>query len=220
MTHNHWDSLIDPALLWIQYERIITDNGVIALFGQDKFTARMMLSNEKLHRYNLVWDKSLPSGFLNANRMPLRVHEDIMIFYKHLPTYNPQFTEGKPIHASKSLSKKNNNYGKFTHRRIEKTDITKKFPKSILSFPKPHPSTCVHPTQKPVELLEWLIKTYTNENELVLDNVFGSCSTGIACLKTNRNFIGMEKDSEYFKIGKERIENYIKENVLTIEYIA
>jgi site-specific DNA-methyltransferase (adenine-specific) len=98
-TKNKWDSVIPPNLLWEQYERIITDNGAILLFSQDKFTAKMMLSNEKLHRYNLIWNKVLPSGFLNAHKMPLREHEDIMVFYKSPPTYNPQMTKGKPCHS-------------------------------------------------------------------------------------------------------------------------
>lgn len=195
--------------LWTYYNRIIKDNGAIVLFGQDKFTAETMLSNKRNHRYNLIWKKVLPSGFLNANRMPLREHEDIMVFYKKLPTYNPQKVKGKPCHSKGKVvgemndkQLQNNNYGDF---KCVETKGDMKFPTSILEFPKPHPSTTVHPTQKPVELLEWLIKTYTNEGELILDNCMGSGSTGVACLNTKRRFIGIELEEDYFNIARERL---------------
>lgn len=212
---NKWDTVIPYEPLWKEYNRVVKDNGAIVLFGQDKFTAVTMLSNKKNHRYNLIWKKVLPSGFLNANRMPLREHEDIMVFYKKLPTYNPQKFKGKPCHSKGKVvgnmndaQLKNNNYGDF---KCVETEGDMKFPTSILEFAKPHPSICIHPTQKPVELLEWLIKTYTNENEVVLDNCMGSGSTGVACVNTNRKFIGIEKENEYFEIAKNRIENTYKE---------
>lgn len=212
---NKWDTIIPYNLLWEQYHRIIKDNGAIVLFGQDKFTAETMLSNKKYHRYNLIWKKVLPSGFLNANRMPLREHEDIMIFYKKLPTYNPQKVKGKPCHKKGKAAgqmvdglMQNNNYGNF---KCVDTKGDMKFPTSILEFSKPHPSTAVHPTQKPTELLKWLIKTYTNEGETVLDNCMGSGSTAVSCLETNRIFIGIEKDDKYFYIAKNRIENTYSE---------
>ena len=212
-TKNKWDNIIPFEPLWEQYNRIIKDNGAIILFGQDKFTAKCMLSNEKNHRYNLIWKKVLSSGFLNANRMPLREHEDIMVFYKKLPTYNPQKVKGNPCHKKGKVVGKmnddnlqNNNYGNF---KCVETEGDMKFPTSILEFSKPHPSVSVHPTQKPVELLEWLIKTYTNENEMVLDNCMGSGSTGVAAVNTNRNFIGIELDENYFNIAKERIESVV-----------
>ena len=177
------------------------------LFGQGKFTAEMMLSEPKLHRYNLIWDKVLSSGFLNANRMPLRSHEDIMVFYKRLPQYNPQKTKGKPNNSKgKPKQNENNNYGHFEFVDNKDELGGMKHPKSIVIFEKPHPSISIHPTQKPVELLEYLIKTYTNEGDLVLDNVMGSGSTGVACINTNRNFIGIELDQEYFKIAEKRIQ--------------
>ena len=206
-TQNKWDSVIPLDRLWKQYKRIIKDNGAIVLFGQGKFTAEMMLSEPKLHRYNLIWDKVLSSGFLNANRMPLRSHEDIMVFYKRLPQYNPQKTKGKPNNSKgKPKQNENNNYGHFEFVDNKDELGGMKHPKSILIFEKPHPSISIHPTQKPVELLEYLIKTYTNENELVLDNTMGSGSTGVACINTNRKFIGMELDEEYFEIAEQRIE--------------
>ena len=206
-TKNKWDSIIPLEPLWEQYKRIIKDNGAIVLFGQGKFTAKMMLSEPKLHRYNLIWDKVLSSGFLNANRMPLRSHEDIMVFYKRLPKYNPQKTKGKPNNSKgKPKQNENNNYGHFEFVDNKDELGGMKHPKSIVIFEKPHPSISIHPTQKPVELLEYLIKTYTKENDIVLDNVMGSGSTGVACINTNRNFIGIELDEDYFEIARKRIE--------------
>ena len=212
---NKWDAIIPDEPLWKEYERIIKDNGPIILFGQDKFTAKTMLSNEKMHRYNLIWNKVLTSGFLNAGRMPLREHEDIMIFYKKLPTYNPQFTEGKPLHGMgdrfKEVKNNNNNYNDFNscnNPSANREGDTKKYPKSILTFPRPASSKMLHPTEKPVELLEYLIKTYSNENDVILDNCMGSGSTGVAALNTNRRFIGIELDEKYFNIAKDRLENF------------
>lgn len=207
---NKWDTIIPFEKLWECYDRVSKENCAIILFGQDKFTVECIMSNKKIHRYNLIWDKVLPSGFLNANRMPLREHEDIMVFYKKLPTYNPQKIKGVPCHKKgKSVGKmndsilQNNNYG---NSRCVETKGDMKFPTSILKFQKPHPSKSVHPTQKPIELLEYLIKTYTNEGDTVLDNCMGSGSTGVACLNTNRNFIGIELDSNYFETARKRIE--------------
>ena len=211
---NKWDTIIPYEPLWKEYKRIIKDNGPIILFGQDKFTAKTMLSNEKMHRYNLIWNKVLTSGFLNAGRMPLREHEDIMIFYKKLPTYNPQFTEGKPLHGMgekfKKVKNNNNNYNDFNscnNPSANREGDTKKYPKSILTFPRPASSKMLHPTEKPVELLEYLIKTYSNENDVILDNCMGSGSTGVAALNANRRFIGIEVDEKYFNIAKNRVEN-------------
>lgn len=208
-----WDTVIPFELLWGQYNRIIKDNGCIALFADGMFMSELMQSNKKMWRYNLVWDKELVSGFLNANRMPLRSHEEICIFYKKLPTYNPQFTTGKPLHGMgtkfSTQKSKNNNYGDFnscSNPSAKRKGDTKKYPKSILKFPRPASCIMVHPTQKPVELMEWLIKTYTNENDIVLDNCMGSGTTGVACMNTNRKFIGIELDNDYFNVAKERIE--------------
>lgn len=213
---NKWDTIIPYDKLWKEYNRIIKDNGAIVLFGQDKFTAETMLSNKKYHRYNLIWNKVLSSGFLNANRMPLREHEDIMIFYKKLPTYNPQFAEGEPLHGMgnkfKEKKTKNNNYGDFNscnNPSANREGDTRKYPKSILTFPRNASCKMVHPTEKPVELLEWLIKTYTNEGEVVLDNCMGSGSTGVAALKNNRKFIGIELEEKYYDIAKDRLQNAI-----------
>ena len=207
VTQNKDDIMIAPIKLWEQYWRIAKPNAPIVLFGQDKFTAVMMLS-DKNHKYNLIWDKVLTSGFLNANRMPLRSHEDIMVFYRKQPIYNPQKVKGKPNH-SKGKPKEivNNNYGAFDFVDNKEILGDMKHPKSILTFEKTHPSIAKHRTEKPIALLEWLINTYTNENMVVMDNTMGSGSTGVASLNLNRKFIGIEIDEQYFKIAKTRIEN-------------
>ena len=210
-TQNKLDIVIPFEPLWEQYERIIKDDGCIALFAQGLFYVDLVNSNRKLFRYDLVWDKVLISGFLNAKRMPLRQHEQIAIFYKKLPLYNPQFTQGKPLH-SKGINYvnkeiKNQNYGNFQHTDDLRKGSTEKYPTSILRFPKPHPSIAKHRTEKSIECLEWLIKTYTNEEDTVLDNCMGAGSCGIACKNTNRKFIGIELDENYFKIAEDRIIN-------------
>lgn len=214
VTQNKNDCELPLNILWNEYNRIIKDNGAIVLFGQDKFTAKLMMSNLKNHRYNLIWKKGdRTSGFLNANRMPLRNHEDICVFYKKLPVYNPQMVVGQPLHGKGTAYLKkentNNNYGEFVHLEDYRKGSTLKYPKSIIDFDRPHPP--IHPTQKPVDLLEWLVKTYTNEGDIVLDNTMGVGTTCIACARTNRKFIGIEKDFNYFEIAKKRINNFQNE---------
>lgn len=211
---NKWDSIIPFEELWREYHRICKKNAAIILFGQDKFTAQLMMSNLKEHRYNLIWDKVLPSGFLNANRMPLRSHEDLCVFYQSPPVYNPQKIAGAKNHSKGSMQKNtNHNYGEFKAQESDQSGL--KHPTSILRFPKPHPSTAVHPTQKPVELLEYLIRTYTDPFSTVLDNCMGSGSTGVAAISQNRHFIGFELDKEYFEIAKARVEKAKEELGIT-----
>ena len=209
VTANKSDTIIPFEPLWQQYERIIKDNGAILLFAQGVFYIDLVNSNREWFRYDLVWDKVLTTGFLNANRCPLRVHEQIAIFYKNLPTYNPQLVDGVPLHGRGTLCFQkdniNNNYGKFDIVERE-VDENKKFPKSILTFPKPHPSVTNHRTEKPVDLLEYLIKTYSNVGDTVLDKCMGSGSTGVAAINLDRNFIGIEIDTEYFNSAQVRIE--------------
>ena len=204
---NKWDSVIPFEPLWCQYERVIKSNGAIILFANGMFTADLMQSNCNLWRYNLIWEKTQPSGFLNAKKMPLRTHEDICVFYKSLPTYNPQKTTGHKRKVSKAAHKRNcketTNYGVYG---LASYDSTERYPKSIMTFAKDTQKEALHPTQKPIALLEWLIKTYTNKGETILDNCMGSGSTGVACINTNRNFIGYELDEKYFNIAKERLE--------------
>ncbi|MBZ9693283.1 DNA-methyltransferase [Clostridium sp. M14] len=215
---NKWDTVIPFDDLWKHYNRIIKDKGAIVLFANGMFTADLMIGNKKMWKYNLIWDKVLASGHLNAKKMPMRQHEDICVFYKKPPIYNPQMVEGEECHSvgkakgiSQEVHSRNTNYREFT--KVE-TKGNLKYPKSILTFQKPHPSTTLHPTQKPVELLEWLINTYSNQDDLILDNCMGVGSTGVGCIKTNRNFIGIELDDTYFKSGKNRINKYIEENKL------
>lgn len=215
VTQNKSDIIIPFKPLWEQYERIIKDNGAIVLFGQGIFYIDLVNSNRKLFRYDLIWDKCLSSGFLNAKRMPLRQHEQIAIFYKKLPTYNPQFTEGKPLHSKgnsyKNKEIKNQNYGEFNTTDDTRAGSTQKYPTSIIRFQKPHPSIAKHRTEKSIELLEWLIKTYTNPGNLVLDSCAGSCTTAIAAMNTNRNYICFEKDKDIFEVGSKRVREYINE---------
>ena len=205
-----WDRLLPLDKLWEHYQRIIKDNGAIVLFAQGMFTAQLMMSNPKLWRYNLVWDKVLTSGFLNAKRMPLRSHEDICIFYNELPTYNPQMQVGEPLHskgvAYKSKNPTNTCYGSLGAVDDSRKGCSEKYPTSIVRFQKPHPSVAVHPTQKSVELCEWLIKSYSNEGDTILDNTMGCGSTMVACVNTKRNGIGIELDDNYFKIAEERVK--------------
>jgi site-specific DNA-methyltransferase (adenine-specific) len=213
MTKNHWDIIIPLDKLWQQYNRIIKENGAIVLFGQDKFSAKLMLSNEKMHKYNLIWKKGeRTSGFLNAKKQPLRNHEDILIFYKKQPVYNPQFILGEKSHSRGTKGKLvNNNYGKYDFMEGETKNGEWKYPKSILNFDRPHPP--IHPTQKPVELCEWLIRTYTNENEIVLDNSVGIGTTCIAAKNTNRKYIGIELNKEYYNKALELLDIKKEENI-------
>lgn len=215
-TRNRWDIVIPFEPLWKQYKRIIKENGIIVLFGSGMFTSDLMQSNRKMWKYNLIWEKTTSTGFLNAKRMPLRSHEDIIIFYNHQPTYNPQKTYGNKRKVSTAQQKINckatENYGKHG---LTTYDSTERYPKSVLEFKTDKQKSSLHPTQKPVSLLEYLIKTYTNEDNTVLDNCMGSGSTGVACVNTNRNFIGIELDENYFSIAKERIEKAKEDLYLT-----
>lgn len=210
VTTNKYDKKIPLKDLWEEYNRIIKDNGCILLFAQGKFFIELVNSNIKMFRYDLIWDKVLSSGFLNANRLPLRRHEQIAVFYKKLPTYNSQMSIGEPLH-SRGINYKhknfvNNNYGDYDRLEDIRKGSIEKYPTTILEFSKTHPSKAKHRTEKPVELLEYLIKTYSNEDELVLDSCIGSGSTAIACINTNRRFIGFELDKRYYEVANKRIE--------------
>ena len=194
--------------MWEQLNRIVKPNGAIVLFGSEPFSSALRMSNIKNYKLDLKWIKSRPTGHLNAKRMALKNIEDVIIFYRKQPIYNPQFTKGKPnnikdgeVRESKAT---NNIYGDFKNSVQIKTG--KKYPKQNLYFNQNDPRKILHPTQKPVELMEYLIKTYTNENETVLDFTMGSGSTGVACVNTFRNFIGIERDENYFNIATKRIE--------------
>lgn len=203
-----WDRIIPFDELWQQYERVAKDNAAIILFAQGMFTARLMMSNPRLWRYNLIWQKGgRCSGFLNAKKMPLREHEDIVVFYRKQPTYNPQMTKCLPHERNHSRGRQqgeqtNRCYGEFGRAEDIITDL--KYPKSILNFNRPHPQ--IHPTQKPVALIQYLIKTYSNENDLILDNCIGSGTTAVAAIKEKRHFIGMELNKEYYDIACKRVK--------------
>jgi site-specific DNA-methyltransferase (adenine-specific) len=215
-TQNKWDVIIPLDKLWEQYERIIKENGMICLTSAEPFTSTLITSNKKMFKYDLIWDKKLSSGFLNAKRMPLRRHEQILCFYKKLPTYNPEMvTRGKVRKKgiTTETGKHTSNYGEFKNSVVENNEY---YPTSIIEVSNANRKDKLHPTEKPVALLEYLIKTYTNEGETVLDNTMGSGTTGVACVNTNRNFIGMELDDKYFEIAKARINEAITAKQLTL----
>ena len=208
---SQWDNIIPFEPLWEQYERVIKDNGAIVLFAQGMFTAKLMMSNPKLWRYNLVWNKQRATGFLNANRMPLRYHEDICVFYKSLPVYNPQMEElngREPNHAQGNGKHDDTNrcYGGF-NRIYDKTIPDKKHPGSIISIPAVHcGEDQSHPTQKPINLMRYLIRTYSNSGGVILDSCIGSGTTAIAAIKEKRHYIGFELDKGYFELACKRVE--------------
>ena len=207
MTKNSWDKIIPFELLWKQYERIIKDNGAIVLFAQPPFDKQLACSNLKLFRYEWIWKKTKCTGFMNAKKMPLKQHENILVFYKKLPTYNPQGVKtGVAIKTGRSRKGNSRNYGKTGCGNPEYIQTVSNYPKDIICFSNPSNKGNLHPTQKPIDLLEYLVKTYTNEGETVLDNCMGSGSTAVACINTNRNFIGFEISEEYCKIANERID--------------
>lgn len=214
VTQAKWDILIPFDELWREYKRLIKDHGAIVLFSQQPFTSQLVMSNPKMFRYEIIWNKVRTTGFLNANRMPLKQHENILVFYKKLPTYNPQMVDGgSPSHSrGKAGTAKNRVYGNFNMvSDSPSTRSTQKFPTDIYTVSNKVGKDTVHPTQKPVELLAWLIKTYSNENDVVLDNTMGSGSTGVACVNTSREFVGIELNDDYFEIAEGRINHAINQ---------
>lgn len=205
-TQCKWDTIIPFEPLWRQYNRIIKDNGAIVLFGTEPFSSHLRLSNLKNYKYDWIWDKVKGTGFLNAKRQPMRNHELISVFYKKQCTYNPQKTYGHKMKKSyRSKDLQTDVYGEMKNDYTYES--TERYPRSIQVFSTDTQNSSLHPTQKPVALIEYLIKTYTNDGELVFDSCMGSGTTGVACINTNRRFIGIELDNNYFKIAKERIEN-------------
>jgi site-specific DNA-methyltransferase (adenine-specific) len=203
ITKNSWDVVIPFDKLWYEYNRIIKDNGAIVLFGSQPFTSLMITTNLNMFRYCLVWEKNKFSDFLNSKRKPMKTNEDIAVFYKKQPIYNPQYWYSTPYTRwnTQSAVDKQSNYG--THKEnIAKSD-GRRLPTTVLKFNRVERP--LHPTQKPTELLEWLIKTYTNENDIVLDNCMGVGSTGVACKNINRRFIGIEMENKYYEIAKKNI---------------
>lgn len=235
-TNCKWDIVIPFEPLWEQYKRVIKDNGAIVLFGSEPFSSHLRLSNLKWYKYDWVWEKQKASNFMSAKNMPLKYHENIMVFVPKTNKYYPQKYKVLEIEEILNMDKKQlenlfdtrdyDRYGKVDRRktinnpitnkeligidlkRIRNSDSGYRYPKSVIKINK-NINTNTHPTQKPVALLEYLIKTYTNEGDTVLDNVMGSGSTGVACVNTNRSFIGIEMDEKYFQIAKDRIEGLL-----------
>jgi len=208
-TQCKWDFVIPYEPMWAELKRIRKDNTAIALFGTEPFSSHLRLSNLDEYKYDWIWIKSNGVGYLNSKKMPLKQYENISIFYKKLPIYNPQgLIEINKIRKN-DYTKKNKTEKSITVQnggRLKQKEFVSKYknyPNSILKFN--NPKNAVHSTQKPTDLLEYLIRTYTKEKQVVLDFTMGSGSTGVACINTNRNFIGIELDKEYFKIAEKRI---------------
>lgn len=204
---NTWDKIIDPKLIWQQFKRITKHNGTIALTGLGLFSALMIYEAQDIYKYSLIWKKNKPRGFLNAKIRPMSIHEDIIIFSKGKQTYNPQKTKGhKPVNSYTKNTSDGNNYGD-TKKGFSGGGSTERYPVSVIEIPVVNNDSDqkIHPTQKPVALGEYLIKTYSNEGDLILDCAFGSGSFLVAAKKTNRKYIGIEIDSEMVKRTQERL---------------
>ena len=200
-----WDTVIDLPLMWEQLRRIIKPNGAIVMTASQPFTSALVMSNPKMFKYCWVWEKTMASNFAQAKKQPFKKHEDVCIFYKNQPTYNPAMENGKPYTDKRITGARNASVGasKSVARQIINND-GKRYPSTVQKFSNGN-NRNVHPTQKPVALMEYLIRTYTNEGETVLDFTMGSGTTGVAAKNTGRKFIGIELDEEYFKIAARRI---------------
>lgn len=207
-TRNQWDSVIPLDKLWAEYLRITKPNAAIVLFSQQPFTSVLVMSNPQMFRYEWIWQKEMGTGFLNAKKMPLKDHENVMVFYRDLPTYNPQMKQGEPYRCKNGAL--SNNYG---HReQVETINNGERYPTTIIKYGRDKDK--FHPTQKPVDLLRYLVRTYTNEGETVLDSCCGSGTTAIAAIREKRNFICIEKSEEYYNIAQKRIETELNQPTL------
>lgn len=212
-TRNKWDKCLPLEKLWREYKRVVKKNGAIILFAQTPFDKVLGASNIDMLRYEWIWEKPQGTGHLNAKKMPMKSHENILVFYRQLPTYNPQWEWGTPYTITSGSH--STNYGEQKDNVTSASD-GRRYPKDVLRFGGAKTDKCLHPTQKPVALLEYLIKTYTNSGDTVLDNCMGSGSTGVACANTNRRFIGIELDDDYFNIAKQRINACVKTLILDL----
>jgi site-specific DNA-methyltransferase (adenine-specific) len=217
-TRAKWDKMIHMVPLWDHYKRIIKKNGAIVLTAEQPFSSMLVLAEPKLFRYEWIWEKTSATGALNSKKMPMKSHENVLVFYKHLPTYNPQKTFG---HVRKVSSAKNRRdcakrsnekddrlYGKEILESIPDYDSTERFPRSVQVFKSDKQKSALHPTQKPVDLFRYLIRTYTNKGDVVLDNCGGSGTTAIASLEEERGFIVMEKEEKYYDIILDRVAKW------------
>ena len=207
-TKNAWDVPLPLDKLWEQYRRVLKPGGAVLLFAQMPFGADLINSNRKWYRYEWIWHKTMPVGFLNANRMPLRTHENILVFYEHLPTYHPQKTPGKPYTAKRS-ARVTRNYGHFDCKLT--ANDGDRCPRDVLTFSNGNNASKIHPTEKPVDLLAYMIRTYTDDGDTVLDSCMGSGSCGVACQHLGRSFIGIERDPGYFEAARKRIADAVKQ---------
>lgn len=203
-----WDVKIDLELYWKTRLRILKPTGVVILTATQPFSSMLVMSNGKMFKYDWDWKKSRPSGFLNAKKMPLRAHENILVFYNKFNTYNPQFSKGYKNHVNpnkKTTTGTNNIYG--TYSVTYPRDSEQKYPQSVIEWNAQDPNDILHPTQKPVGLFEYLIRTYTNEGDLVFDGFGGSGTTAVAAHKSKRNFIVIEKEKKYFDLATRRLRS-------------
>jgi site-specific DNA-methyltransferase (adenine-specific) len=203
---NEWDTIIDYPTFWDHIKRICKPTCPIISTAAQPFTSILIASNYRDFKYTMVWEKSKATGYLNAKKQPLRAHEDIVVFYQKQPTYNPQMTQGTPYDKGKAV-RDTEAYAVQTKEIHVKNDSGLRYPRSVLYFKTAESEGKYHPTQKPISLYEYLVNTYSNPDDVVLDPCMGSGTTGVACANTNRNFIGIESDEKYYKIAKERIEN-------------
>ena len=211
-TQNSWDKIIPFEDLWKEYDKVLKRSGIVVLFSSGQFTIDLILSNRKNFRYKLIWKKNVPTGMSSAKYRPMKYYEEICVFYKEKGTYNPQMKER--IGIGKDCYNYDHYCGKSNHVSLDKVkrqyDPDWVQPSDVLEFNVvPNRNGKLHPTQKPVELLEWLVKTYTNSGDVVLDNCMGSGTTAIACLRTGRNFIGFELNENYYKISQERLKDLL-----------
>ncbi|MEB0949325.1 DNA-methyltransferase [Citrobacter sedlakii] len=203
-TQCRWDSVLDLQMMWEHLYRIAKPSAAIILFSAQPFTSVLVVSNLRDWRTEWVWEKGNATGFLNAKKQPLRAHENIEVFYRRQPTYNPQMTEGHERKTCKRKSVNSECYGKALN--LTEYDSTKRYPRDVQFFSSDKQKGNFHPTQKPVSLMRYLIETYSNAGETVLDFTMGSGTTGVACMDTNRNFIGIEKDKEIYRVACNRMD--------------
>lgn len=209
-TECKWDSVLDLKRMWIELYRVAKPNAAIVIFSAQPFTSVLVASNLKHWRSEWIWEKGNATGFLNAKKQPLRAHENIEVFYRRQPTYNPQFTHGHERRASKRKAVNSECYG--TASTLTKYDSTSRYPRDVQFFSSDKQKGSYHPTQKPVGLIKYLIETYSNPGEIVLDFTMGSGTTGVACHETGREFIGIEKEQKYFNIACQRLESRLPLN--------
>ncbi|MFM5422227.1 site-specific DNA-methyltransferase [Aeromonas veronii] len=210
-TQCKWDSVIDMAAMWRELERVCKPNAAIVMTAAQPFTAQLVCSNIGMFKYEIIWEKGNATGFLNAKKQPLRAHESVLVFYRQQPTYNPQMTSGHARKTSKRKTVNSECYGKALS--LTEYDSTERYPRSIQFFSSDKQRGSYHATQKPVALMEWLIRSFSNSGDVVLDFCMGSGTTGVACINTGREFIGMEMDAGIFKVATDRIIQLMNKEV-------